>query len=69
MIKNPPKKRATDPKDKWLWITPSTFQEMAEIRGNEHPLGHFTCDNCFLVSKCSLAFDDYNTNDDCLYSK
>lgn len=29
----------------------------------------FTCDTCETVSECPLAFDMYNVNGDCLYSK
>lgn len=29
----------------------------------------FTCDNCAHMPECSLAFDLYNTNGDCLASK
>lgn len=29
----------------------------------------FTCDMCVDAARCSLAFDPYNTNGDCLASK
>lgn len=29
----------------------------------------FTCDSCSFAPKCTLAFDFYNTDGDCLYSK
>ena len=28
-----------------------------------------TCDNCAAVTICSLAYDLYNTNGDCIYDK
>lgn len=30
---------------------------------------HYTCDDCPIVLKCQFAFDQYNTNGDCLASK
>lgn len=29
----------------------------------------FTCDGCSFAPRCTLAFDPYNTNGDCLYDK
>ena len=33
------------------------------------PAEHYTCDDCPSVMECKYAFDDYNTNGDCLASK
>lgn len=70
-----PKKRSEE--DQWLWDSPRTAEELAAARkaSIEHPqVGlpsdtTFTCDGCHLVSKCTLAFDSYNTDGDCLLSK
>lgn len=38
---------------------------------NRKPLtvGDFTCADCMIVSKCSLAYDLYNLDDECLAEK
>lgn len=40
-------------------------QERAYIEAK----GGFTCDTCVFAPKCTLAFDHYNTDGDCLYRK
>jgi lysozyme family protein len=37
--------------------------------GEESEITEFTCDGCGHAPCCSLAFDHYNTNGDCLASK
>lgn len=32
-------------------------------------LSMFTCANCKIVKSCTLAYDSYNTDDDCLADK
>lgn len=34
-----------------------------------NPRSRCTCDKCAAVTICSLAYDEYNTNGDCLYDK
>jgi hypothetical protein len=34
-----------------------------------YPEGKFTCDGCRAAPRCSLAFDPYNTDGDCLAGK
>lgn len=64
--------------DPWLYKRPSTEEELREERiasiAELAEAGHiidrgFTCDNCGMKAVCSLAFDGYNTNGDCLYDK
>lgn len=63
--------------DEWTREVPLTPEELAAYRlqqikwGDELGLSPdvFTCDNCALAPKCKLAFDGYNTDGDCLYSK
>lgn len=70
--------RARDPSNQWLWAVPLTDAELAEDRRAMvdmaigmfgDPPEHFTCDECPLAPRCSLAFDSYNTEGDCLYEK
>ena len=35
----------------------------------DHPVEPCTCDSCLDVTRCALAYDDYNTAGDCLLSK
>lgn len=63
--------------DVWTRDTPFTSEQLKAFRAKmvEHcnELGRapekFTCDDCARASKCKLAFDGYNTDGDCLYSK
>ena len=65
----------TDPEDRWLFAEPRSPEKMAEYRAEmiaEHggPEGFkFTCDDCCLAPRCTLTWDSYNTNGDCLYGK
>lgn len=65
--------RETDPNDRWLWKEPMTEIELLrsrlEIIENQMYRGKLTCCECGLANKCTLAFDSYNTNGDCLLSK
>lgn len=70
--------RERDPADDWLWAVPLTAEELTATRAaavayqaehfGEAP-DHYTCDGCPLAPRCSLAFDSYNTEGDCLYDK
>lgn len=72
-------KRETQPDNKWLFNEPLTKEQLDEYRKNlaEHvkdhwtipEVGQLTCDGCGLAPICSLVFDAYNTNGDCLYDK
>lgn len=56
---------------------PRTEQELAEYRARivemyrEHigTIDKFTCDDCGARFKCTLVFDAYNTDGDCLAEK
>jgi hypothetical protein len=71
--------REVRPNDRWLFKEPLTLEQLAEYRKNlavhtqEHRdmpvVGQLTCDGCGLAPICSLVFDDYNTEGDCLYDK
>jgi len=74
------KTRQYDPKDKWLYDDEATSEQLAEqrvlaINGFGEPRMQmrpdikFTCDGCGLANKCTLVFDSYNTDGDCLLSK
>lgn len=70
--------RERDPSNQWLWAVPLTEAELAEDRRamvdmaigmfGESP-DHFTCDDCPMARRCTLAFDVYNVDGDCLYEK
>ena len=71
-------RRERDPENKWLWAVALTPDELtkdraAQVAGIQQDEGmapeRFTCDECPLVRRCSLAFDSYNTDGDCLYEK
>ena len=72
-------KRHRDPTDEWLYVEPLTDEQLKAdrdlvIRRNSEFVKYdvnqvYTCDNCVLANRCSLAFDIYNTNGDCLLSK
>lgn len=63
--------------DAWTREIPLRPAELIKYREqqNKHndELGHhpekYTCDECDRAPKCKLAFDSYNTEGDCLYSK
>lgn len=71
--------RERETNNQWLFKEPITQEQLAEFRKNlaehvkEHwdmpAVGELTCDKCGLASVCSLVFDAYNTNGDCLYDK
>lgn len=66
-----------DPNDEWMWKTPLTPEELAgleeESRFHAKAEGidfeRYTCKDCSLRTLCTLAFDDYNTDGDCLLEK
>lgn len=65
-----------DPADEWLWLHERNEDEMQDAlkRGLSHlPRGakaeDFTCHECKLRLKCTLAYDSWNTNGDCLLDK
>ncbi len=70
--------RERDPSNEWLWATPLTDEELAQARAEAiakesqsigGALDGYTCDTCPMAPRCSLAFDSYNTEGDCLYEK
>lgn len=72
--------REYDPENRWLWKIPLTDTELHELKlsvknnvdGNyryETDCDRYTCNDCPLNKKCSLAFDPYNTDGDCLLDK
>jgi hypothetical protein len=54
---------------------PYTEEQLAKIRtemlelGKAYNIESFTCDDCGARYRCSLAFDLYNTQGDCLAEK
>lgn len=72
-------KRERRKDDPWLYVVPRTDDELRAERAESiawHAEHHgriidrgFTCDNCPMKAICSLAFDGYNTEGDCLYDK
>jgi len=67
-----------NPLNPWLRAAPLTDDELKKERArrvewlDEHfemKVGKFTCDDCSMVRDCTLAFDGYNTDGDCLYDK
>jgi len=64
--------------NRWLFKNPRTPEQMAECRKEsvaeaakavKNPPTAFTCDECGIANVCTLAFDLYNTDGDCLYDK
>jgi hypothetical protein len=64
--------------DEWtfrLALTPRALEYVISSAeaGNEHVesihRASFTCYDCTRASVCTLAFDSYNTQGDCLWSK
>jgi hypothetical protein len=61
----------------WLLETPRTEEELKNLRDHQLaraeeyklPITAFTCDTCETRFICYLAFDLYNTDDDCLLMK
>lgn len=62
---------------KWA-VEPRTPAQISKLRAESkvhldiiygHIVDVFTCDDCTAAQTCSLAFDGYNTNGDCLLSK
>lgn len=58
------------------WLIPRTEEELARVRARsiahakEHDYSYnFTCDDCGARFSCTLAYDLYNTNGDCLAEK
>lgn len=72
-----PANRDTDPNDRWLYAADATAEQLVERRNRPHPSrepgvkphGHYTCDTCAIAPRCTLVFDDYNTDGDCLLEK
>jgi len=66
-----------DPFEKFLRKEPLTDEALAELRkrrikgadGYMTIESWFTCDNCKLNRRCTLAFDPYNLDGDCLLDK
>ena len=63
--------------DDFWYETPITDEQVAELRawmirnpiGNSGATRGFTCDDCGARRQCSLVFDSYNTDGDCLAMK
>jgi len=64
--------------DQWLRKEPLTQEQLSTFRKEQVERAgqvlktapdKFTCDGCGLASVCTLAFDSYNTDGDCLYDK
>jgi hypothetical protein len=71
-------KRVQDPNDPYLYLVPLTTKELADERARAVAFhaAHFdlidegfTCDDCKTAPVCSLVFDGYNTDGDCLLDK
>lgn len=69
-----------EPDDRYTYVYPRTFAELLRVRQDtiDRHSGDdlfdkwdrtFTCDHCRSVHKCALAFDEYNTDGDCLAEK
>jgi len=63
--------REHEPENPWKFKQPWGHQSLVMLREalTDLPLGELTCDNCATAPKCSLVFDAYNTNGDCLLEK
>jgi len=66
--------RARKPEDRWSWEVPLTDEELnrereESVKREGRPEIVFTCDGCSANKVCTLAFDPYNTDGDCLYEK
>lgn len=69
----------TLPGDSWTFATPATAEELAIEREDaasqlrflsfENWDGTFTCDGCIRAPICTLVYDLYNTDGDCLWEK
>jgi len=63
--------------DPWLLQEPRTSEQVAALRKEKIAFygphvsipETFTCDGCGLVNVCTLAFDPYNSDGDCLHDK
>jgi hypothetical protein len=64
--------------NQWTWKTSRSPEQLAEERKASIidakktinlSIDKFTCDDCDRAPICTLAFDLYNTNGDCLYEK
>lgn len=60
--------------DEWTRSIPITDAELANLRFKaiqDIDCGEieFTCDGCARAKICTLVYDGYNTNGDCLYDK
>jgi hypothetical protein len=59
----------------WIRPKPLTPEQLADYRvdqikrNDDGPSTVFTCDGCSQAPTCTLAFDAYNTNGDCLLDK
>lgn len=67
-----------EPDDQYTYVKPRSFAELLrERRASVKQLerhgyewdGTFSCDHCISVHKCVFAFDEYNTDGDCLAEK
>lgn len=63
----------TDPEDEWMYVRDLTDDELADVRAlqieSNHDTDGYTCDTCQLARRCTLAWDQYNTDGDCLLEK
>lgn len=64
--------RELDPNNKWLYkiaMSPAEVAERRKMMAEFNEVDKYTCDDCSQAPICTLAFDSYNTNGDCLYEK
>jgi hypothetical protein len=61
--------------DQWTRSVPLTEEGVANLRQEAVKTQNLrldiklTCDDCSRANVCTLAFDQYNTDGDCLYDK
>lgn len=68
---------ALDPHDPWIYARAQPQHRLDVLRDEVsrhcakagYPIAVFTCDGCAMVTRCTLAFDPYNTDGDCLLDK
>lgn len=66
-----------DPEDEWLFAKERTEEEVQADRESmfgimaefKTPYEYITCDKCVLRLRCTIAYDTYNTNGNCLLEK
>lgn len=63
------------PQSQWTWdaaLSPEELQDYRRVMGHLHggaPDTVYTCDDCGAAPHCTLAFEPYNTDGDCLADK